>query len=150
MQKNCIFTRLEVVGKQIGGEVLRYFHLENWKSFRFSATLDLVATREQRDGETLAHVHPPKARILPVAAIYGGNASGKSGLVEALAAFQSIVLDDRGDRARLPVVTSHHNDTRSATTLEVEFVVEEVRARTQHEDKDGSRGGVKPKDATYG
>ncbi len=102
--------------------MLRYFHLENWKSFREAATLDMVATREQRDGETLAQVHPPRARILPIAAIYGGNAAGKSGLVEALAALQQMVLEDRGDKARLPVVPSQYNEPGEPTTLEVEFI----------------------------
>lgn len=129
--------------------MLRYFHLENWKSFRFSATLDLVATREQRDGETLAHVHPPRARILPVAAIYGGNASGKTGLVEALGALQSIVLEDRGDRARLPVVPSHHNGARSATTLEVEFVVDHEPARAGRETRGALTEDRRRVDVTY-
>lgn len=46
MQKDCNFARARVPTRTIGGEMLRCFHLENWKSFRFPVTLDLVETRE--------------------------------------------------------------------------------------------------------
>lgn len=127
--------------------MLRYFHLENWKSFREAATLDMVATREQRDGDTLAHVHPPKARILPTAAIYGANAAGKSGLVEAINALQQIVLDDRGDKALLPVAPSYHNDPALPTTLEVEFIA--VSPAPDTPENDSSEGRQPTGDTTY-
>lgn len=70
-------------------------------------------------------------------------------MVEALAALQSIVLGDRGERARLPVAPSHHNGPESPTTLEVEFVVDDVPARAEYEGRDGPTEGVRRKDVTY-
>lgn len=64
------------------------FDFTNWKSFRDDNTLSMVALRERRFSERLAML-PKKVlnkniRILPVATIYGANASGKSNLVSAL------------------------------------------------------------------
>ena len=58
--------------------------IENWMSFRDPATFSMVATRERQHGERLPRVKKYQMRVLPVAAVYGGNASGKSNLFEAL------------------------------------------------------------------
>ncbi len=105
------------------GLVLRYLYLENWKSFQESTLLDLVATREQRDGETLTRIKTPTSRVLPIAAMYGANAAGKSSVVQALNALKDIVVEDRTDSASLPVIPSRLNAPDRPTVLEVEFVV---------------------------
>lgn len=102
--------------------MLRYFTIENWKSFGDVATLDMVATREQRDHETLARTARPSARILPVAALFGANAAGKSSLIEALASLKDIIVKDRPDNAALPVIPCRFAGRDDPTTFEVEFV----------------------------
>ncbi len=60
------------------------FSVENWQSFREKATLSLVAGREKQHRESLAKVKGYKLDLLPIAAIYGANASGKTKLFNAL------------------------------------------------------------------
>lgn len=102
--------------------MLRYFTIENWKSFGDIATLDMVATREQRDHETLARTVRPSARILPVAALFGANAAGKSSLIEALAALKDIIVNDRPDNAALSIIPCRFAGRDDPTTFEIEFV----------------------------
>ena len=59
------------------------FAVQNWMSYRDQATLSMVASRERQHGQRVAR--PRKnLGVLPIAAIYGGNASGKSNLFKAL------------------------------------------------------------------
>ena len=60
------------------------FSVENWMSFRDKATLSMVASRERQHGGRVARVDKYQIRLLPTAAVYGGNASGKSNLFKAL------------------------------------------------------------------
>lgn len=71
------------------------FSVENWKSFRDKATLSMVASRERQHLDRVAQIRKraPVLRLLPITAIYGGNASGKSNIVKALAFAQRFILD---------------------------------------------------------
>ena len=60
------------------------FSVENWMSFRDRVTFSMVASRERQHGERLPKLGKYNTRILPVAAIYGGNASGKTNFFKAL------------------------------------------------------------------
>ena len=60
------------------------FSVENWMSFQTKATFSLIASRERQHGERVPKVDKPKLGILPIAAVYGGNASGKTNLFKAL------------------------------------------------------------------
>lgn len=62
--------------------MLLQFTFKNFRSFRDEATLDLTATRER---ELDFHIMEcANEKVLPIAAIYGANASGKSNVIEAL------------------------------------------------------------------
>jgi len=52
--------------------------IENWMSFRDKISFTMLASRVQRNNERVARVKKYPLRILPVTAMYGGNASGKS------------------------------------------------------------------------
>ena len=80
--------------------------IQNWVCFRDRVELSLFSTREQYQKETLAKVGPPSnpINVLPVAAIYGGNASGKSALIDALRFLQECVLSERPKEAPLPAI----------------------------------------------
>lgn len=70
--------------------MLIQFSFKNYKSFRDETILDLTATRET---ELSFHVREVSGeKILPVAIIYGANASGKSNVIEALKWMRSFVL----------------------------------------------------------
>lgn len=58
--------------------------LENWMSFRDAVTFSMVASRERQHSERVARLQKYQTRILPIASIYGGNASGKTNFFKAL------------------------------------------------------------------
>lgn len=66
------------------------FAVENYKSFKGKATLDMVSSSKIR---TMGNhvIHSGGKKILRNAAIYGANAAGKSNLFDALALVQSAV-----------------------------------------------------------
>ncbi len=61
--------------------MLIQFNFKNFKSFREEANLDLSATKMTEFAERVVSIGSEK--ILPVAAIYGANASGKSNIYNA-------------------------------------------------------------------
>lgn len=63
----------------------------------------MVATCERQHGARLARLVAPRARILPIAAIFGGNASGKTNFVRALAFARNLVVNGTPPDARLAV-----------------------------------------------
>jgi hypothetical protein len=65
--------------------------MENWTSFRDKVEFSLVAGPERQHGERLARLAKYRMRVLPVTAIYGGNASGKSNLFKGLRFMQRLV-----------------------------------------------------------
>jgi AAA15 family ATPase/GTPase len=68
------------------------FSIENWMSFRDRVSLSLVASRERQHGERVPRIDKYQTRILPITAIYGGNASGKTNLFKALGFVKGLVV----------------------------------------------------------
>ncbi len=68
------------------------FSVENWKSFRDQATFSMIASRERQHGERVPKLGKYQTRVLPISAIYGGNASGKTNLFKALSFAQTLVV----------------------------------------------------------
>lgn len=66
--------------------------LENWMSFRDPVTFSMVASRERQHGDRLPKLGKYNTRVLPVAAIYGGNASGKTNFFKALNFAKTLVV----------------------------------------------------------
>lgn len=79
--------------------MLRVLHLDNWKCFSEPVDFTMIAGKESRHGETL--YLGSKNRVLPVAAIYGANAAGKSTLLDALARLQVMLREPRKRGQRL-------------------------------------------------
>ena len=102
--------------------MLRYFTVANWKSVYEPVEFSLVATQERQHGERLSRVG--RSRVLPVATIYGANASGKSVFIDALAALQEIVLKARNADDELPIVPHLSRGADEPTKFEIEFSVE--------------------------
>lgn len=70
--------------------MLLQFNFKNYKSFRDDTTLDLTATKIS---EFNNHVIPiANERVLPVASIFGANASGKSNVQEAFRYMATYVI----------------------------------------------------------
>lgn len=71
--------------------MLIQFNFKNFKSFREEATLDLSATKMTEFVDRVVTIGSEK--ILPVAAIYGANASGKSNIYSAFEYMSDYVVD---------------------------------------------------------
>lgn len=68
------------------------FSVENWMSFQNNTTFSLIASRERQHKERIPQVGKFKLGILPIAAIYGGNASGKTNLFKALNFAKTLIV----------------------------------------------------------
>lgn len=77
--------------------------VENWMSFRDSTTLSMGATKERQHGERIPRVAKYRARVLPIAVLYGGNASGKTNFFKALRFVQRFVVDGTYPDQKIPV-----------------------------------------------
>ncbi len=79
--------------------MLLQFNFKNFKSFRDDTTIDLTATKISDFNNHVVSV--ANERILPVAAIFGANASGKSNVQEAFRYMSMYVINslDYGDEA---------------------------------------------------
>ncbi len=58
--------------------------VKNWMSFRDETEFSMLASKERQHGDRVARVKKYGIGILPVAVLYGGNASGKSNFVMAI------------------------------------------------------------------
>ena len=122
--------------------MLLQFNFKNYKSFRDDTTLDLTATKISEFNNHVISI--ANERILPVAAIFGANASGKSNVQEAFRYMATYVLQSLnygGDESSSKKKKSEFFkptpflfDTKSKTaesTFEVYFIdTEENGART--------------------
>lgn len=112
--------------------MLLQFNFKNYKSFRDDTILDLTATKISDFNSHVVSV--ANERILPVAAIFGANASGKSNVQEAFRYMSMYVIEslEYGDEADLkkkktkffkPTPFLFDNDSKNAeTTFEVYFI----------------------------
>ncbi len=60
------------------------FSVTNWKSFKETTTLSMVAGKETQHAGHIQYIPEYKLNVLPIAVVFGSNASGKSNLVKAL------------------------------------------------------------------
>lgn len=72
------------------------FSVENWMSFRDKVTFSMVATEEDQHSNRVYQLKEFQTKVLPIAAIYGGNASGKSNFFNALAFAKELCVGIRG------------------------------------------------------
>ncbi|MCY3768991.1 MAG: AAA family ATPase [Gammaproteobacteria bacterium] len=79
------------------------FSLENWMSFSEPANFTMVASREKQHGGRVPKVAKYPIRILPIAAVYGGNASGKTNFFQALSFIKKFVVRGTSPDNLIPV-----------------------------------------------
>lgn len=75
--------------------MLIQFRAENFRSIKEEQELSLVASAITENVETVREVGGSGLRLLPAAAIYGPNASGKSSLFEALRFMRTAVTESQ-------------------------------------------------------
>ncbi len=73
-------------------KMLVRFTITNWMSFREKTEFSMFATRQTKFRKRVPLVKPENLRLLPVSAVYGGNASGKTNLFLALDFVRQMVL----------------------------------------------------------
>lgn len=93
--------------------------IRNWMSYRDETALVLTSSLERQHIETLSKVPTFRSKkALPVAAVYGGNASGKTGLFRALSCLKQMVVSDFGTNGVLPIMPFRlEEDSASKPTL---------------------------------
>lgn len=109
--------------------MLIQFNFKNYKSFKDEATLDLSAAKMTEFSERVINV--ANDRILPIAAIYGANASGKSNVYRAFEYMSNYVVHSfkYGDESESykglrPAPFKFSRDTENAeTSFEVYFTI---------------------------
>lgn len=112
--------------------MLLSFQLENWTSFRDHAEFSMIAGSERKHRDRLAYVPKYRMYALPVAAIYGGNASGKSNLFKALSFAKRFIVRGTQPDAAIGVKQflldneSHSRPSRFAFELLVDGDVYEL------------------------
>lgn len=95
------------------------FTIKNWMSYRETATFSMIASKERQHGERVARVKKYQMRVLPVAAIYGGNASGKTNLFKAISFTKHLVVKGTQPDGLIPVEAFRLDS--SSTSLPSEF-----------------------------
>lgn len=99
------------------------FTVANWMSYRDEAELNMLGSLERQHKETLAKLPGWRSKYaLPVAAVYGGNASGKTALFKALAALKVMATVDAGTDGVLPVEAFRLDDRDEPTSLDATFL----------------------------
>lgn len=106
------------------------FSIKNWMSFEDLSTFSLIATRERQHSERIPRIQIDKLKlgILPVAAIFGGNASGKTNLFESLSFAQNLIIKGTHPDSLIPINTfklGNSQKTNSATEFEFELLIDE-------------------------
>ena len=81
------------------------FKVDNFMSFRDEAHFSLAASREKQHGRRVPKVSKHQMRILPIAVIYGGNASGKTNFFKALNFVKRLVIEGTQPDSLIPIET---------------------------------------------
>ncbi|MBQ7456475.1 MAG: ATP-binding protein [Desulfovibrio sp.] len=102
------------------------FSLENWQSFRNPTSFSMIASKERQHKERLANIGN-RTRILPIAVLYGGNASGKTNFFHALRFAKSLVVRGTQPDSVIPVDTFMLDPVCAdhPTRLSFELLIEE-------------------------
>ena len=77
--------------------------IENWMSFRDRTTFSMVATKERQHGHRVPNLKKYQARVLPIAAFYGANASGKSNFFKAMSFAKQLIVEGTKPGGLIPV-----------------------------------------------
>lgn len=107
------------------------FSVSNYRSFRDERTLDMQAASIREHRESL--ISAGKARLLPLAVLYGANSAGKSNLIEAIACMSDIIRRSvkMNDGDKLPYDPFALNEANRAkpTSFEMTFIANGIRYR---------------------
>ncbi|HRU52577.1 MAG TPA: ATP-binding protein [Planctomycetota bacterium] len=97
-------------------------------SFRDPVSFSMIATRERQHGDRLSKIPKYQTRILPIATIYGGNASGKSNFFHALVFVKRMVIIGPVLDLPLPVQTYQLDSSsiNKPSRFKLELLIDEI------------------------
>ena len=108
------------------------FQVTNHRSIRATAEISFVATSLKEQSESLVPCSYTKHGVLPVLALYGANASGKSNLLDGMAFFRHTILrsfvdgDTESGMAQRPFLLDDES-RKQASTYIADFVLNGVK-----------------------
>ena len=97
------------------------FRIKNWTSFKEEARLSMIATKERQHSDRLPYIKKYRSRILPIAAVYGGNASGKTNLFKSLNFAKNYIVKGLPIDALIPVIPFMLDESSSSETTSFYF-----------------------------
>lgn len=84
--------------------MLLHFGFKNFRSFKGPQLFSMVAFESLKThNDRLIFANSPKTKILPVTAIFGANAFGKSNFIEALRFIKDMITDPADPGSQIPV-----------------------------------------------
>ena len=108
--------------------MLLNYEITNWSCFRRKSEFTMEAGPERNADTTVARIGAPSRplKVLPLAAIYGNNASGKTQFIESLSFLQGFVTE-RFNSGNLPVYPFLLDEfsAKSPTRFLLQFIVNE-------------------------
>lgn len=110
-------------------DMILNFQFSNWACYRDEVELSMQAGGERERNHVLSRVGAISrpVKILPVAAIYGNNASGKSQFVQAISFLKEFICDECGKDSLLVVPFVLDRKTVDRPTLfALQFVANEM------------------------
>jgi uncharacterized protein len=104
------------------------FTVKNWMSFRNETSFSMIASLEKQHRERIALVNKYKTKILPIAAIYGGNASGKTNFFKALNFVKELVVKGTQPDSLISVESFllDTKDSEKPTSFSFELLIDET------------------------
>jgi len=87
----------------MGAAMIISFSVENWMSFRDRVSFLMTASRERQHGERVPKLAKYQTRILPIALLYGGNASGKTNFFKALHFAKTLIVKGTLPDSLIPI-----------------------------------------------
>ena len=92
------------------------FKIKNWCSFKEEASFSMENSKERRFSDTLINLEDSaKSSLLPITAIYGYNASGKSSFFKALKFIFTLKVLVEGQEN--PTLTQHTEHMQNKVQL---------------------------------
>ncbi|MFR1026081.1 MAG: AAA family ATPase [Parasutterella sp.] len=77
----------------------------------------MVAGKERTNSKTLASIPKFRLKLLPLAAIYGANASGKSNLIKALGFLKTLVTTQRV-KGKIPLRHFYYSEDKNTSQFQ--------------------------------
>lgn len=102
------------------------FKFSNFLSYKEMTSFSMVAGKERTNSKTLASIPKFRLKLLPLAAIYGANASGKSNLIKALGFLKTLVTTQRV-KGKIPLRHFYYSEDKNIiSNFEISFLVNEL------------------------